>query len=44
MKEPPAFIDPSKLKELFDKITEIDSDPHSKKAKDFYRKLDEIER
>lgn len=39
-----SYIDPSKLKDIFNKITEFDSDPSSKKAQDFYKKLDEIER
>jgi len=32
------------MKEAFDKMVEIDSDPHSKRAQDYYQKLEELER
>ena len=32
------------MKEMFDKMVEIDSDPTSKRAQEYYSKLEEIER
>ena len=32
------------MKEMFDKMVEIDSDPTSKRAQDYYNKLEELER
>ena len=40
----PPIMDPSALKEMFDKMVEIDSDPDSKRAQDYYKRLEEIER
>lgn len=37
-------MDPNRLKQIFDKITEIDTNPKSKTAQDFYKKVEEIER
>lgn len=39
-----SLLNPGKLKEIFDRMTEIDSDPTSQKAQDYYKKLSEIER
>ncbi len=38
------MIDANVLKDMFDKMTEIDSDPDSKRAQDYYKKLEEMER
>lgn len=32
------------LREMFDKMVEIDSDPTGKRSKDYYNKLEELER
>lgn len=37
-------LNPTALKDMFDKMTEIDSDPHSKRAQEYYQKLEELER
>jgi hypothetical protein len=42
--DPVVSMDPSKLKEMFDKMVEIDSDPDSKRAQDYYKRLEEMER
>ena len=39
-----AAIDPSQIKDIMDKMTEIDSDPNSKRAQEYYKKLEELER
>jgi alpha-beta hydrolase superfamily lysophospholipase len=41
---PPNILDPKQLKDIFDKMTEIDSDPNSKRAQEYYQRLEEIER
>lgn len=40
----PSQLDMEQLKDIFDKMTEIDSDPDSKRAKEYYQKLEDIER
>jgi hypothetical protein len=38
------FISPSKLKDIFDKMTEIDTDPNSPKSQQYFKQLEEAER
>ena len=40
----PTWVSPKALKEIFDKMVELDSDPTSKRAQDYYQKLEEMER
>ncbi|CDW71931.1 UNKNOWN [Stylonychia lemnae] len=42
--EDTSFIQPDQIKKIFDKITEIDSDPNGKSAQDFYKKIEELEK
>ena len=39
-----SVINPHKIRDIFDKMTEIDTMPGSKSSKDFERKMGEIER
>lgn len=32
------------MKDMFDKMVEIDSDPNSKRAQDYYQRLEDMER
>ena len=38
------FLDPSKLKAVFNKMTEVESDPNSKRAQEYYKQLEETEK
>lgn len=38
------FLDPVKLRSIFDQMTEIEADPNSKKAQNYFNSLVEFER
>ena len=37
-------FDPEKVKNMFDKMTEIETNPEGKEAQEYYRQLAELER
>lgn len=38
------IVSPQKLKDIFDKMTEIDTNPQGKSSKEFSSKMEELER
>jgi hypothetical protein len=38
------IVSPQKLKDIFDKMTEIDTNPEGKSSQEFSKKMEELER